>query len=62
MPDYRVTVRRTETRETEIVVYGMSKSDAEHMAIDQAADVDFHDCRVVDSSYEADARLEENEA
>jgi len=51
MREFNVVVQRTETRETTITVSAMTHSDAEHMALDQAGDVDFSSCMALDPEY-----------
>lgn len=48
---FRVTVQRTEIRETDLEITAMSIADAETVALQQAGSFDFHDARFSDAEY-----------
>jgi hypothetical protein len=58
MSDYKVTVHRTTTREVILNISAMDEADAKQFALEQSADIDFHDCKHVDTFYEIDACVE----
>lgn len=62
MPDYEITIYREETRSKTITVNAMNENDARHFAREQAGDIDFHECRVVDVDYELSVPRELHEA